>query len=406
MKMRAAAFLLAGLATADALAAPGDVQLHGYVDLRLRADDDPSQGWRAGGLEKFAGQGSTVAGALAAHWQISPAWQASAELQADTGATPNVGLLEAWVRYRPVSLTPWRWSVRAGSFFPPVSLENDGIGWTSRWTLSPSAINSWVGEELRSTGLEVRVERRLADGTLAAGLATFGGNDPAGELLASRGWALGDATTALGAWVRQPDAYAANARTTPPVRFRPFVETDHRLGWHADLGWTGSGDRRWSLLHYDNRADPQTFDVQEGRRVFSWRTRFSSAGLSWPVGRATVIAQAMHGSTAFEPRPGRYLDTRIDSAFLLAGWDLGADWRPALRWDAFRLRQRGVSPGGTPLDEHGHALTAALAWRPTPGLRLSAEWLLVSHERRQRIQEGLSPESTARQWQVSVRLIF
>ena len=46
------------------------------------------------------------------------------------------------------------WSVKAGAFFPTISLENDDLGWTSPYTLTPSAINSWIGEELRTIGSE------------------------------------------------------------------------------------------------------------------------------------------------------------------------------------------------------------------------------------------------------------
>ena len=46
------------------------------------------------------------------------------------------------------------WSVKTGAFFPTISLENDDLGWTSPYTLTPSAINSWIGEELRTIGSE------------------------------------------------------------------------------------------------------------------------------------------------------------------------------------------------------------------------------------------------------------
>ena len=44
--------------------------------------------------------------------------------------------------------------MKAGAFFPTISLENDDIGWTSPYTLSASAINTWIGEELRTIGTE------------------------------------------------------------------------------------------------------------------------------------------------------------------------------------------------------------------------------------------------------------
>ena len=382
-----------------------DLQWHGYLDLRLQADDDPSRGWREGGLAKFA-DGAAATALLAARWQPHPAWQAAADLQVDSRSHPSAGVLEAWLRSRPVSLSSWRWSLRAGSFFPQVSLENDGIGWTSPWTLSPSAINSWVGEELRSTGLEYRLEHRRPSGRLELGLAGFLGNDPAGELLATRGWALGDNTIALGGWLRQPDVHATRARAQAPLWFQPFVETDHRLGWHADLAWIGAGERKLALMRYDNRADPASSALQRGRRVFSWHTRFTSAGLRWPLGPHLLIAQAMSGSTAFEPRPGRYLDTRFESAFLLWARDDGGPWRPALRLDWFKTRELGGAPGERMRREDGLALTAALAWRPAPRWRISGEWLWMHSDRDQRLLEDLPADGEARQLQLSVRLLF
>ena len=66
----------------------------------------------------------------------------------------GIDLLETYVSWRPQSNGVLRWNVRAGAFFPPVSLENDDLGWTSPYTLTPSAINSWVGSELRTIGGE------------------------------------------------------------------------------------------------------------------------------------------------------------------------------------------------------------------------------------------------------------
>ena len=402
MNPRAAWLLLALVATS---APAGATELHwrGYLDLRLRAGDGDSSSWRDGGLGKFPG-GSAATAAVGVTWQPAPAWQVAADWQLDSRATPVIGLLEGWVRYRPVSLTPWRWSVRAGSFFPPVSLENDATGWTSPWTLSPSAINSWVGEELRSTGLEFRLERRFPTGVMEAGLAGFVGNDPAGELLATRGWGIGDATSTLGAWLRQPDVIAPRKRSEPPIQFQPFVETDGRVGWHADLAWHDGGERRIALLHYDNRADPTSFDLQHDRRVFSWRTRFTSLGLRWPLGSSLVIVQAMAGDTAFQPRPDRYLSTSFDAAFLLWAWNVEGRWRPAVRLDLFRAREAGAT--STDLDEHGRALTASLAWRPSAQWRLSAEWIVLSGAGNQRPLEGLPPRGIERQWQLSLRRLF
>jgi len=408
---RATRAALACLSAAACLATPAkasSLQWHGYLDLRVAALSPDTQSWTEGGLGKQrfgdGAPGAALGGAAALHWQLSPEWSAMAEFQANTQASPSIGLLAASVRFRPVSTTPWRWSVQAGAFFPQISLENEGVGWTSPWTLSPSALNSWVGEELRTLGAQARVEHRGERGTLDLGLALFGVNDPAGELLASRGWALGDMTSTLGARLRQPDVYGPAIGATAPVRFEPFAETDGRTGVHADAEWRAAGGARFRALHYDNRADPQTSRMQEGRQVFSWRTKFNSAGIDWPLGGNHLVAQWMGGSTAIEPAPDFYLDSRFQAWFVLFGRDQGT-WRPALRIDGFRVRQ---TPDflEAPLNEDGHALTLALNWRPTPAFRLAIEWLRVDSTRNQRRLSGEAPRQREDGLQLALRLLY
>jgi hypothetical protein len=394
----------AGVAQAQAVAP----QWHGHAELRVGHAGGDDRSWLDGGLGKVRfGAGSAdpqPAAALAMAWQLAPAWLVSTQLQYQDGQRRPFGVLDAWVRWRPVSTTPWRWSVKAGAFFPPISLENDGIGWTSPLTLTPSAINSWVGEELRATGTEFALEHRSATATWRGIAAAFDHNDPAGDLLASRGWAMGDVTSALNAELREPDVYAGNARVPAPVVFRPFTEIDHRIGWYAGLSREGAGGSLLSLLRYDNRGDPTAWEWQGARKVFAWHTRFWSTAARGQVGGVQWLAQAMDGATAFEPREGLYLDTRFSAAYVLVAWERG-DWQPALRFDLFRARQLPESPAA-PLGEHGNAITAALNWRPREGLRITGELLRIDSTRHQRMLEGLSPRQSGLQAQVGVRVSF
>ena len=385
-----------------------DFQLHGFLDLRAVSPSRETS-WDDGGLGKSrygSGDGGLNAGGalLNASWQITPALSAIADAQYQPDESPHLDVLDAYLRYRPASTTPWRWSVKAGAFFAPISLENEGIGWTSVWTLTPSAINSWVGEELRTIGGEFDLEHRGAANTFQAGFALFGSNDPAGELLATRGWSLSDLTSGLRASVREPDVYAPSVAIAAPVEYRPFDEIDHRPGWYADASWESPTYGKVVLLRYDNRADPTRFEHYDQREVFAWHTRFWSLGARTRVSDIALIAQVMDGDTAFEPEPALYIDTHFDAAYLLAGWERGA-WRPALRLDFFSLRQTPASLP-LPLSEHGHALTAALNWRPNDRLRITGEWLRIDSTRRQRLLEGLSPRQIDSQLQVSARLLF
>jgi hypothetical protein len=80
--------------------------------------------------------------------------QITASTTADGDRNP-IDLTEAFLEWRPYPQSHWRWRSRLGAFYPPISLENRGVGWQSLYSLSASAINTWIGEEIRAIGLEV-----------------------------------------------------------------------------------------------------------------------------------------------------------------------------------------------------------------------------------------------------------
>jgi hypothetical protein len=386
-----------------------DLGLHGYVDTRLVVAP-AEQSWVDGGLGKSryggAGDGLRFGGAaLAGTAQLTPSLLAFAGVQLQDRDRADVDVLEAWLRWRPMSTTRWRGSVQAGAFFPPVSLENDAIGWTSPWTLTPSAINSWVGEELRAVGAEARVERRGDVGTWELRGALFQRNDPAGNLLAIRGWSLSDLTYGLGSRLREPDAYVRDEGDEPPARYDPFRRIGQHWGNYVQATWRARGWGRVSLMHYDNHADPAAWvPYAGGDRLYAWRTRFWSLGATAETGPIQWIAQAMDGDTVIEPVANRSFATRYRAAFVLAGWNRGA-WRPALRLDHFSTRDPSAVPGAH-AGEHGNAVTAALNWRPHDWLRLTLEALRIDSTRTARADYGLSPRSRGTQVQLSARLFY
>jgi hypothetical protein len=120
---------------------------------------------------------------------------AELDAYADYGGNP-ADLSEFYLDVRPFPTTSVRWRARVGSFFMPASLENRGIGWTNVYSITPSAINTWLGEEFRTIGAELEVRWLGASsgylGDVALIAAAYGWNDPAGVLIAKRGFALTD----------------------------------------------------------------------------------------------------------------------------------------------------------------------------------------------------------------------
>jgi hypothetical protein len=83
--------------------------------------------------------------------------RASASAWGDHDKTP-VDVTEAFVTYRPYPRSAWRGKVRAGVFYAPISLENRGAGWGTPYTISSSAVNTWLAEEIRTAGVEAELD--------------------------------------------------------------------------------------------------------------------------------------------------------------------------------------------------------------------------------------------------------
>jgi hypothetical protein len=67
----------------------------------------------------------------------------------------RLDVTEVYLDWKPFPKNGWRWRTKFGAFYPPVSLENRAAGWASGYSLSSSAINTWLGEEFRTIGAEV-----------------------------------------------------------------------------------------------------------------------------------------------------------------------------------------------------------------------------------------------------------
>ncbi len=391
-------YVLAGPAAAAEIHVTtfGDVRLvappvtGSYLDgglgkLRYGADD-PDPGIKFG---EVIGEASATFG---------EGWSFQADGRINPQYGPAADLLEAFARYAPRSGSEWTWAVRAGAFFPPLSLENEQTGWSSFWTVTPSAINSWVGAELRTIGVEGTGQWRRNGQTLTLIGSVFGDNDPAGILISYRGWNFDDRVTGLFEKTRLPDATAAVLHQAVPLERHLFREIDAAPGWYLDLSWEADSGTGFELMRYDNAADP----TRRSGNQFAWHTAFWDVGLRQQLGEVTVLSQALSGSTIIRPSPSSVTQSDFRSAYVLVGWDLD-DWWLAARTDIFQTRTHSASPVPSLLSEDGYAFDVTVSWLPRNWLRLSAEYLLVDDTRAQRRIDGDAPHQTESQFQFVVR---
>lgn len=398
--MASATVLIAGTAVADEITAQADLRAvivdspldsfaeGGTGELRFGGDDD---GLRLGAVMINA------SGQLldTIHYDIT------ARATGDGDQNP-IDLTEAYLEWRPYPSSVWRWKTRVGAFYAPISLENRGVGWNSLYSISPSAINTWIGEELRTIGVETSLTLLGAPAgrtfDLSVVASAFGWNDPAGVLLFQRGWAIHDRQTALFGELPRP---LIRDPSIPNIEF--FDEVDHRAGYYGGLEAKISGRHVLRALHYDNRGDT---NEQEGREP-TWLTKFDAFGarLEFPH-EITAIAQLLQGDTAFRPsadgRGGTIND--FDSWFLLLSQQHEAH-RYTVRYD--RMNTTTVR-GGRSIDSHqdADAWTVAYLFDLDSHWQLAAEVIQLSGSLRQRAILGLSQSATERLLQVAARFTF
>jgi hypothetical protein len=389
--------------------APGaralDVDFSGYLDARLIAPTG-QQSWVKGGLGKFrfgGGDGNArfVEGVAQANATLLDGLTAQVTARVEPTDSSGVDLLEAYALYAPATDGDLSWSVKAGAFFPAISLENDDIGWASPYTLTPSAINSWIGEEIRTLGSEATLRWKTASiGTLTAIGALLCCNDEAGILMADRGWAMDDRPTGLFERVRLPAATTRLFHMPTPYYSGMFDEIDNRLGWYGGLAWQlPDGLGKLQVLRYDNDGDPAALTARDT----GWETKFWSFGGRTRIGGVTLIAQQLTGYTSVVSR-GVENATKFQSAFLLASYDWD-DVRFSLREDIFRTRKT-PAPTPSPFAEDGNAFTAAVSWTGFNHLRLTAEVIALDARRREYTLDGYPAKLGSTQGQLGARYSF
>ena len=381
----------------------------GYVDM----SGHPS--WADGGYGKlrYVDDGVVFSRAyLDYSGRITDTLNAHVVLEAyDDDVGLAVDYTEAYLEWRPVPRSPTRYRVKLGTYYPHLSLENTGAGWSSPYTLNSSAINAWVAEEIRNTGAELTVSRRPASlggaHTVSVKLSAFVANDPAGSLLAWKGWSVHDRQTRPGDDLPLPPI----PQLEPGGAFghqdhyaQPLIEIDDRIGYSVSLEWQVGERFLVRYMHYDNKADPAAFE----RLQYGWYTEFDHVGVQAMLpGDIGVFAQWMDGVTFMGPlqQDSWYpSDVEYSAAYLMLTRSFDRH-RVTVRYDLFDAKDVDEMP----LDdnsEDGHAWTVNYQFEVNDTLTLAVEWLGITSDRPAWAYQGVDPEETERQLQVMARVRF
>jgi hypothetical protein len=380
----------------------------GQLDVRL-AGATGEESWTAGGFGKtrvsggggdFSGHGLGDASLV---WRPHLTWDWTGVVVGEVQSGQRAGIAEAYLAYKPVPRSAFSYSARIGLFYPPVSLENDGVAWTTPDTITASAVNSWVGEEVKVVAAEASVRRSFGEQSVGLTAALFGYNDTSGTLLALRGWSLDDIRANTFSHFKVAPLsdfleYRQASYTTP------IAEIDHRIGFYGRADWRVTDQLALNVFFYDNNGDRTSHraDYQ-----WAWADRFWNVGASFDLDPKTrILAQVMTGGTQMGlADPQRWVDVDYVAGYVLATRKLGEDAVTG-RVDLFETTSHNYDDTGS-LGEQGWALTADYRRHLARHADLLFEALHVE-SRRPSLPEltGQSPNQSQTVLQAALRLSF
>lgn len=408
--------LLGTLCFARTSAAQDTFSLKGALMTRaFRVESQPS--WLEGGfgrLSEGAESASDSKSDIRALGHIGLDWRPGRPLllrvhalgrsEPDSYGGERLGVTEAFLQYRPELSVTTALRLRAGLFFPGTSRENTDPLWASPYTLTFSAVNSWIAEEVRPTGAEAMLQTITESGhELELGGSVYRGLDTSGTLLAWRGWSMHDRMSVLGEILPLP-SLPTLADTGMFFNQRddgtgPLHEIDDHLGWYGRARWSKDKVGLLQGAYFDNGGDRELYKGQ-----YSWDARF------WLVGgelqlhpSVKLVAEGTQGETMMGPGeiPPAYVDFRAGYALLALGDEKA---RLSIRYDRFETTDKDGL--GEPNDETGSAVTVALLMQVRERLRLGIEFLDLKSQRPAAAFAGADPNTDARQVSVELRSSF
>ena len=293
--------------------------------------------------------------------------------------------------------------LRAGQFFLGTSRENRGDLWTSPYSITFSALNTWIGEEVRPVGADLQWQHTTDSGYIITGAATaFRNNDTMGTLLAWRGWSLGNYLPVYNEKLPLPPLFSL-APTGSFSRQQdgtvPFSsDLDGRTGYSERVRISAPERAMLQFTHVDNRGDRELYHGQ-----YSWYTDFNLIGAEVGTADTTVFSvEYLDGYSEMgeTTRPG-WVDMDFSAWYALLSHKTER-FRWTARFDDFATKDLDHSRGETNT-EHGHAWTLAWFYDPGTHVRAGVEFVSVTGNRPAAAESGFDPNLDAKTLTLEVR---
>ena len=354
---------------AASASAQSSFQVYGFVTLReIYVKAQPS--WTQGGFGRFdVGAASSDdhrfvnvdGGQIGVDW--TPAtWllihgDGLARKEQSGTKGRRAGIVQAFA-----DLHSQRLRLRAGAFWLPTSRENVDPLWNSRYTITYSALNTWIGEEVRPIAADLQYSPNFY---FTVGATAFRGSDTMGTELSARGWTFGNRLTVY------DEVIPAVPDTTRPVG----ADVDGRLGDSERIRLQIPERALIQFTHVDNRAELLRRDPPD----VPWRTKFNIVGGELgSTGLTTLLGEWAYGTTELG-FPGGSFTMDFDTAYLLLSQKSGMD-RWSVRAERFSTRSHDKRPNDF-RRESGHAYTVAWFRDTSPHVRSGIEYMRVKGDR-------------------------
>ena len=393
----------------------GQIRTNGFVGVRAVDGQGPAS-WAEGGTGRFilgqdADLGSFAQLQFGLDWDPSLYFGIHAHgigrSEPDSFEGNSGGISELYLKLNAFFSDRGQLRFRLGYFFPPTSLENVDPLWSSPYSLSLSALNSWIAEEIRHTGLDISYSITRPQGTFFAGATLVANNDAIGALLAWRGWSQHDRLTTYGEVLPLPELASLEGGVFDPQRddgTKPFgPDLDGRLSYSARVGYE-SNQFLFQATWLENDGDRELH-----RGEYAWESWFLTLGLEVMLTHSwNMVGEYVEGSTGMGLLPGPHVQVDLDAWYLLTSYDWGS-LRGSLRYESFNTSDQDqfAAPFNADLNtENGSSVTASLFWRFWEDWRLGVEWLHLDVDRPTVLASGMTTVTGGRTLALELRYFF